>query len=85
MTTICKNCKHFNWKLSGTKNWGECLNPKVVMRISFRLVNLENISAIKTPAEYKKAQDEIANYARIQLEEDTFGCIHFDLDEHEKT
>lgn len=65
----CKTCKHFSWKLSTNRNWGECLNPKVIAmtRISFRHIEV-------TP----QLRKEINTYARIQFDEDEFGCIHFE-------
>ena len=68
---ICKNCKYFYWKLSGSRNWGECQNPKVqsAIRLSLKLVDLG-----------KPELDEVTTYARIQFDEDVFGCILFEAE-----
>lgn len=72
---ICKHCKHFNWKLSGGQNWGECQNPDVLSstRLSLKLVDLE-----------KAALDEVRLYARIHFDEDNFGCILFEHAEFDR-
>jgi hypothetical protein len=63
--TTCKTCKHFNWKLSGDKNWGECQNVRNIeaTRISLKLVDLDKI-----------ALAEVRNYARFNFDEDKFCC-----------
>ncbi len=74
---ICKNCKHSNWKLSGSRNWGECLNPKVEPLLRISLAHVD-IPSAKTSTEYKAGIDEITTYARIQFDEDIFGCTLFE-------
>ncbi len=71
---ICKNCKHFFWKLTGSRNWGECLNSKVQssIRLSLKLVNLG-----------KPELDDVRTYTRIHFDEDSFGCILFEENEEE--
>ena len=70
----CKNCVSFNWKLSASKNWGECLNETVQnsIRLSLRHVNIS-----------KPDMDEVQKYTRIHFDEDLFGCRFFEavLDE----
>lgn len=63
--TTCKTCKHFLWKLSGSKNWGECQNLRNIeaTRISLKLVDLD-----------KTGLDEVRNYARFNFDEDSFCC-----------
>lgn len=78
MTSTCKDCRHFNWKLSLSRNWGECLNPQAIMRISLKLTDWGKVEGIETLEQYKAIQREVAKYARVQFEEETFGCIHFE-------
>lgn len=61
----CKTCKHFNWKLSGEKNWGECQNLRNIeaTRISLKLVNMD-----------KANLSEVQNYARFHFDEDKYCC-----------
>ena len=61
----CKTCKHFNWKLSGDKNWGECQNPRNIeaTRISLTLVALDLAGLNK-----------VRNYGRVHFDEDKFCC-----------
>ena len=63
--TTCKTCKHFNWTLSGEKNWGECQNLRNIeaTRISLKLVDLDKVGL-----------DEVRNYARFNFDEDKFCC-----------
>ena len=72
---ICKHCEYFNWKLSGSRNWGECLNPEVLSstRLSLKLVDLERADL-----------DEVRQYARIHFDEDNFGCILFEHAESDR-
>lgn len=72
-TGTCKACKHFNWKLSTSKEWGECLNPTVLdaIRISWR-----HVWGLHSHPELLK---EIDDYARVQFVEGEFGCIYFEV------
>lgn len=69
--TTCKTCKHFNWKLSGEKNWGECQNLRNIeaTRISLKLVDLD-----------RNGLDEVRKYARFNFDEDKFCCDMYDPD-----
>ncbi len=70
---VCKNCTHFNWKLSGPQHhWGECLSPDVLpmIRLSLKLVELDT-----------EQRADVNNYARVQFDEESFGCIHFEAKE----
>lgn len=72
---ICGNCKWWNFEVSASQSWGECLNPKVqeACRISAGLVDI--------PMAYRQ---EINSYARIRFEETHFGCIYFEEQLREK-
>ena len=74
----CKFCKHFNWKLSSEKNWGECLNPVVLDSIR---ISLPHVNEIYNHPEPKKLIADIMGFARVQFVEDDFGCIHFEKKE----
>lgn len=80
----CKTCAYWNFKLGGFDNgkeWGECLNPKVIeaTRISMRLTDLGDF--IKDDADYGSLMNKVENYTRIQFEEASFGCIYHEQDE----
>lgn len=48
------------------------------MRISLKLTDWGKVEGIETLEQYKAIQREVAKYARVQFEEETFGCIHFE-------
>ena len=74
MSQICKDCRYFNFKSSGDKSWGQCLNPFVVeaTRVSLTHVDIN-------PAQ----REEVKIYARIYFDENSFGCIHFGPEERD--
>jgi len=78
---VCGNCAWWNFKLGGHpdgKEWGECTNPKYydALRISTRLINLDG--RVNGTEDYLAFTREISNYIRVQQEENSFGCIHFE-------
>jgi len=67
----CKTCEYFNFKVSGTYAWGNCLHPEVmeVQRISF-----SQVDEIFDHPEPEKFRDAVKKYAKILYREDVFGC-----------
>ncbi len=70
MNKGCKNCSHFNFKVSGTNgNFGECLNPKneQAMKISMAKCDITH-----------KDREEVNEYGYILLNEDVMSCSNFE-------
>jgi hypothetical protein len=57
---ICKNCEHFNWKFSGLRNWGECLNPNVqdALGLSLKLESISKCCVLFEAEQLDKSKEE---------------------------
>lgn len=69
----CSTCKHWNFKTSTVKCWGQCLNKKV---------HKSTYVSVKVPDDVKNTDDlihfkrRVDNFCEIYFEENTFGCLH---------
>lgn len=78
----CRNCKFFNFKVSGEDvSYGECLNKKVDTYISFGKADIGDLVKGDTIEErvenIHKINDKLKKYTPVYFNEKTFGCIHF--------
>ncbi len=81
---LCGNCTYWNFKLGGLpdgKEWGECTSPAYheSVRISDRLADYAMVAEIKDTDHYMRVSRHVKKSIRIQHEETSFGCIHWEV------
>jgi len=80
---VCKNCKWFNFKVSGENDaYGECLNKKVDTYIPFGKTDIMKYVKGESSEEIinnsLRISEKLSKYVGVYFNEETFGCIHFE-------
>jgi len=77
----CSTCRFWSFKSSGEgpQCWGKCTNEK--MREAFYLSIDFPTLGCKGTDEYHQFAEWVKSYVDIRVEENTFGCIHYEGEE----